>query len=154
VWTNKKWERKDYAKKVTTVCVNQGKFISGASLQAQLSTRQTFTIKLGRRSSVGKAPSFPNWNDFQSLKKAIRSFLDIFNLLLKFVTCSCYRIEWVFRSGVNFLLCTKGLLRGRLGYIAVSAKRGQLSWNREGLQPGPRLKRHKIKKKGSYWGVV
>jgi len=39
----------------------------------------------------------------------------------------------------------------RLGYIAVSAKRGQLSWNLEVLQPAPNLKWRKHKKKLSVW---
>jgi len=37
----------------------------------------------------------------------------------------------------------------RSGYIAVTAKRGQLSLNLEGLQPGPDLKWRKNKKKGA-----
>jgi len=63
------------------------KFTPGAS------TRQTSIIKLRRRSWVG------GW---RVLKRAIRSFLDIFNLLLAFMIFVAYRIEWVFKSRVSF----------------------------------------------------
>jgi len=44
--------------------------------------------------------------------------------------------------------------RVTLGYKAVSARRGQLSWNLEGLQPGPKLKRRKHEKEGSVWKLA
>jgi len=44
---------------------------------------------------------------------------------------------------------SSGDVEVRLGYIAVSAERGQLSWNLEGLQPGSNIKRRKHTKKGT-----